>query len=1567
MQGTGPCVGCSDNTLESMSMDVAMTFSTVVFVGDHPLLVACAGRAREAGLDLLAISTQDPDISSWAGDEGIEQVSWMELTEFLHRHKPDVLLSVGNLRILPEEMISAAGVAINFHDGPLPSYAGLHTPMWALLAGEDEYHVTWHVVEGGIDQGAVLATSGFEIAERETTRSMNIKCFGAAGDAFEEVLAQLTSGRLDRTEQVGEGKYFARYDRPLPAGALVPHTMSAAELERYVRALDFGPTINRVGRPLLQVDDENLVVVHTAAPSSTSQTGDPGAVLAASVTGQEISLTISTTTDPLDLTGWAEPGVDVTSLVGSILPDPSASLAAMEKLHGTSVRSEVWWSKRLTEAAPVDLQHFGGAESMSLAEADSGFASFEQAAAVAAAFVLSHSGQQTATIGLGAGHTLDAGVAPWFSTTLPLTVAADFSRPATEVLVDIEAAVREALERGPFLRDVSARMPAQVQGPVTSSDFNVAVVGDGVFTDAALEIVVVDGGDRYRVRATGDDRRLASRVAAGLEAFARAVVDSGGDALRTLPVVGADELAELLGLGGAPTEQPFSGPLHEQFIAVSSSQPDAVAVVHGRRQISYRELEDRARRIATALERAGVQPGGFVGVSTAPGLDMVAAILGVLMSGAAYVPLDPRFPSERLAFMVSDADMDLILTDNLAAVPDGSPRALDIAATATDLSIPLRDVLPPVAATDLAYMMYTSGSTGLPKGVMVQHGNVDSFLMAMEPHVGATDGVWLSVTTLSFDISVLELFYPLLSGWKVVLYEGLAAMRSVSTAPKSDSRLDMSLFFFGSEGIEGGGSYDVLLDVARFADANGFAAIWTPERHFHAFGGPFPNPAVAGAAVAAITENVGIRSGSCVLPLHHPVRVAEEWAVVDQLSGGRVGLSVAAGWHPDDFVLRPQNYRQSKAALMEQIEQLRSMWRGEPVTYEGPVGPVEVITLPRPVQAELPTWYTTAGNIESFELAGRTGLNLLTHLLGQTLEELAEKVVAYRNAWDDAGHEGRGTVSLMLHTFVTGDPSKVEDIVREPMKSYLKDSIGLVKDHASAFPTFDPTMTEADGALAGLTPEDLDALLDASFSRYYKTSGLFGDVQQAVEIAESIADIDVDEIAALVDFGIDGQTVLDNLDYLNQVRAAFTDGAAPSEPDTYGSIIAKHGVTHLQCTPSEARIIMGDSASKAALGSLDCMLVGGEACPVSVAAELHDVVGGRLINVYGPTETTIWSTIHTITRADLDTGTIPIGRPLANTFVRVAGPDGQLRPNGGIGELLIGGSGVTAGYHDRPELTADRFVERDDTRGPVYRTGDMVSWRSDGKLDFHGRADSQVKLRGHRIELGEIEAVLEERDDTAEAVVVVHGHGEAASLVGHLVASTTAPDPTKLRTALATTLPTHMVPERFQWHDTLPTTPNGKVDRKALAVAAEVVAEDLQAQRPAGSDQQVATGAEGLGATELAELITSAWQFVLGVDAVDRDKSFFDHGGNSLQMVRLRDVLEEKLVRPVSLVDVFRYWSVNELANAYGSTAGDGETNGSAAPAEPAGDLEGVGTPAVSGGERLNRRAAARRRARQGR
>ncbi|MBL9076316.1 MAG: LLM class flavin-dependent oxidoreductase [Planctomycetes bacterium] len=350
--------------------------------------------------------------------------------------------------------------------------------------------------------------------------------------------------------------------------------------------------------------------------------------------------------------------------------------------------------------------------------------------------------------------------------------------------------------------------------------------------------------------------------------------------------------------------------------------------------------------------------------------------------------------------------------------------------------------------------------------------------------------------------------------------------------------MDFSLYYFANQDTADHerDKYRLILDSAEWADRNGFRRLWTPERHFHSFGGLSPNPSILCAALAARTRRIQLCSGSVVLPLHDPIRVAEEWSVVDNLSNGRIGLGVACGWVPNDFVIGDSQakFDRRKEVFADGIATLRRLWRGDSVLRQNPQGePVEVRTLPRPVQRDLPLWITVAGNPDTFRQAGALGANILTHLLGQTLDGLADKIAVYRDAWRAAGHAGRGTVTLMLHTFVGEDDDTVHDLVKGPMKRYLQGSLSLASAHICSVP-FLQNAQNID--LANVTPQMVDDVLDASFEKYFHMSGLFGSHGKCLDMVDKVEAADVDEIASLIDYGVAPDTVLQSLEHLNVVR-----------------------------------------------------------------------------------------------------------------------------------------------------------------------------------------------------------------------------------------------------------------------------------------------------------------------------------------------------------------------------------------------------------------------------------------------
>ena len=594
--------------------------------------------------------------------------------------------------------------------------------------------------------------------------------------------------------------------------------------------------------------------------------------------------------------------------------------------------------------------------------------------------------------------------------------------------------------------------------------------------------------------------------------------------------------AQLLEWNRTEADYPRSSTIAELFAAQAARTPDAVAVIAQGRTLTYRELDESANRLARRLQNLGVKPDTLVGVAMGRSETLVVSLLGILKAGGAYVPLDPTYPPDRLSLVIEDSQMPVLLTTaaSRAHLPPAAAGLTILDAEDADLEREsVKAVVSQATPTNFAYVIYTSGSTGKPKGVMVENRNVVNFFTGMDRAIGCAPGVWLAITSVSFDISVLELLWTLTRGCTVVVH--------------------------GDEG-----------------SAN-----------------------------------------------------------------------------------------------------------------------------------------------------------------------IADEITRYR-------------------------------------------------------------------------------------------------------------------------------------------------------------------VTHLQMTPSLARMLTLDPRAYSALGSLKQMLLGGEAVPAALIHHLRQVFKGEIHNMYGPTETTIWSTTCRV--EDRDTS-VSIGRPIANTQIYILDPDFNPVPVGEIGELFISGDGLARGYWRRPELTAERFMTIPGL-GPdrIYRTGDLARFLPDGNIHFLGRADYQIKLRGHRIEPGEIESVLEKFPGVRQAAVVLREDREGDKrLVAYLVAETAGSAAAlraagDLRAAAGAKLPDFMVPSAFVFLNELPLTGNGKIDRKALLTL------------PPPNLAFAAASHDAEPSSETERVVARAWQLALGIPSVGLNDNFFDLGAHSLTVAEAHAKLEEVLGREIALLDLFQYTTVSALA-----------------------------------------------------
>ncbi|MBN2564092.1 MAG: LLM class flavin-dependent oxidoreductase, partial [Candidatus Eisenbacteria bacterium] len=1230
------------------------------------------------------------------------------------------LFSITNLKVLPKSIIELPRrAAINFHDGPLPRYAGVHATTWAILNGETSHAVTWHLMTADVDEGDILKQRAVAVTPEETSYSLNVRCYQAGVESFADLVEELTDGTNSRRKQdLSQRTYFARHKRPVMA-ATVSWNQPAAQVSSLVRALEFGPTPNRLGCAKILVGSGYVLcseVEVLEAPSNDA----PGTIMDVSETG----ITVAAADHPIVLRrlfsveGQELESHDVVPLQlfkGMRLEAPSAALSdRITRLDSQLSRHESYWVRALSGLEPPSLpflntsQATNGASQYQHAELEirdlvpSGFLdlpSGEKQATVLAAFAM-------CMARLGPKLEFDIGVMPrelgdvidglegLFAAHVPLKVQCDPSDSFARHCRRLVSAMDEVTSRQTFGRDVLTRYAElrglRERGLHQSLPIRVELAGTDTTqvprAAAALCLAIPERADHcrwiYDANAVAADSIAVMMEQFGT--FLREALSKPAEPVGNLSLISGAEKHKLLDEWNETSmEYPVDRCIHEAFEEQVDATPDSVAVVCRTEELTYRELNAQANQVAHYLRSIGVKADSLVGLAVERSVDMMIGLLGILKAGAAYIPLDPSYPNQRLALMIEDSGMPVLLTQESVTehLPSSQARVIKLDTERSLLrSQPSENPPGAASSSNLAYVIYTSGSTGKPKGVMIEHRNVMNFFAGMDVHIHRSpESTWLAATSFSFDISVLELLWTLTRGAKVVLFaeESSRPATLIGSSKPVGKSLDFSLFYFAA-GAETNASdrYRLLIEGAKYADQHGFAAIWTPERHFHQSGGLYPNPSVTSAALAMVTRKVQLRSGSVVAPLHHPARIAEEWSVVDNLSGGRAGISFASGWMSEDFVIRPDSYAAREEMMFESLDIVRSLWRGEEVPFSAPDGgDVRVRTLPRPVQSDLPVWVTTAGNPETFQRAGEVGANVLTHLLGQSIGEVAEKVALYRRAWKKAGHPGAGSVALMLHAFVGSDEELVKSIVRDPLIQYLGSSADLIKKYSSAFPAFKKGGAAASKVtFADVPEEDMRAILEHAFERYFETSGLLGTPETCAERVESIRSAGIDEIACLIDFGVDPDVVLASLPQL----AAVKEQASRAQPKAGGgesaaALIRRHRVTHFQCTPSLAKMLIADPAAREAISSLRQLLVGGEALPSPLAAELNQIVKGDVLNMYGPTETTIWSTVWHV--PDEPAG-VKIGRPIANTEIYLLNGAHQPVATGVASELMIGGAGV---------------------------------------------------------------------------------------------------------------------------------------------------------------------------------------------------------------------------------------------------------------------------------------------------
>ncbi|RJT23321.1 amino acid adenylation domain-containing protein, partial [Mesorhizobium waimense] len=768
----------------------------------------------------------DAIFAEWATGANIPCMeSVEELCSFLKAEPVDWIFSVANPFILPPDVFRRARRgAFNYHDGPLPRYAGTHATSWALLAQETEYAITWHRIDDGVNTGDVVVQRQVLVAPTDTAMSLNLKCYEAAIESFRELLTGLESGKLTAHPQaLGDRSYFPKRRRPDAAGCL-RWDQSAQELSAMTRALDFGSYHpNPMCLPKALLGDEAVPIRRLEVRPQRS--GIPaGSLLEVHASHWRVA----TGTEDINV-GFGGPdgqALDARALArhfdldeGSRLPILGDEQARnITAIHELLAPSENFWRQRLEQlrtlqlpfpsslvaAAPPRWRTSSAFIPSALAEL-SPLDRTEYLVTAWLVYLARITGETDLQLGwTPASEGPQAGskaVKVLIAPVVPMEVTIDLAHDFEEMRKTVAAELAQLKAHAGFARDLIARCPTlrvaealRLRRPwpigitVTTESYSVA---DDLMTSRragralcgnllTFEVCALDGSFRWHFDASRLAPEQIGRMTQHLQTLLHGVMADAGQPVGRVDILPAAErtyLVEELNRTAAP--YPSERCIHELFEAQVRKASDAVALVHDDERVSYGELNARANRLAHHLIGLGVRPDQPVAICLERSPAMVVGLLAILKAGGAYLPLDPAYPSQRLRQVLDDAAPRLLLCDAAGRAALGAEALADLSVVDLDMATSAWAELPAcdpdpralgLTSSHLAYIIYTSGSTGTPKGVMVEHRSlINHTTWQADRFQFAAHDIFLQRTSPSFDAAVWELWTALSIGAHVAL------------------------------------------------------------------------------------------------------------------------------------------------------------------------------------------------------------------------------------------------------------------------------------------------------------------------------------------------------------------------------------------------------------------------------------------------------------------------------------------------------------------------------------------------------------------------------------------------------------------------------------------------------------------------------------------------------------------------------------------------------------------------------------------------------------------------------
>ncbi len=785
------------------------TFSCVI-IGAGSLPIRCAEILLEGGHQIRAVVSSDAEVMRWARQKELAHLSpTANLSEQLSGGEPfDYLFSIVNEHILREDVLSLPRrLAVNYHDAPLPRYAGTHATSWALMNGEQTHGISWHEITDVVDAGDILKQRLVIVAPDDTALTLNTKCFEAAINAFAELVEELAAGSATLTKQnLDERTFFARFKRPAQ-GCVISFKSRAAEISALVRALDFGMHPNPLGAAKVLVGDKFFIISEVEMLDSVSPTL-PGTInevgsdfLRVSAADKEIVLRSLQTLDGQAISIFdlakrfdLQKGYQFRELDGEMAQ-------RLDAVYKSVAKHELFWVKRLLTLESIALPY---GKNTVIGESD--YASVVMKTPVQVVsfleerkqelksdhFFLAAFGALLARLGGLDGFDVgyqDAqiqdeigGLESFFAPSLPLRIDVDHLKNFTELLIEITGQVETVRNRRIYALDLVTRHSQLRAASESGSRFTLPVViamvkqfeGYQPLPDSELTLLIAENEAECRWvynRAKIQDESV-EKLINHFTILMKGIVADAEQAIAYLPILSEEEQQQLLiELNATQADYPKETCIHQMVAARAREFPKALAVSCGDEHLSYAELDNRSNQLARRLRQMGVGPEVLVAVCLERSIQTVVGLLAILKAGGAYVPLDPAYPQERLAFMLEDAEVRVLLTQQKLQ-PLFSEHKHTILCLDSDWDT-LADESAEIfessaAANNLAYVIYTSGSTGKPKGVELEHRGLVNLVTWHQRIYNLTPADRATLLAgPAFDASVWELWTYLAAGASV--------------------------------------------------------------------------------------------------------------------------------------------------------------------------------------------------------------------------------------------------------------------------------------------------------------------------------------------------------------------------------------------------------------------------------------------------------------------------------------------------------------------------------------------------------------------------------------------------------------------------------------------------------------------------------------------------------------------------------------------------------------------------------------------------------------------------------